>query len=209
MILIVLPLKTEFNTWIKFLDKVEPAEIKRFYKARLGESTVLTTYGGLGYRILRRIKEGIDNFDIDRIVHIGSAGSLNPELKVGSVVLAKDVLIKSERIAMDFNNFEELDFEDRISNSIHLVPGRILTLKTPVFSKAKAEELHKEYGADCVDMESYYVAKFCKGKEIPCLILRGISDFSDHKTPGTWKKNLKLAIGNCFKVVKNQLNSVN
>ncbi|MEA2068947.1 MAG: UbiA-like polyprenyltransferase, partial [Verrucomicrobiota bacterium] len=54
---------------------------------------------------------------------------------------------------------------------------RLVTVDEPVFEPKRKKELSK-YG-ELVDMEGYAVARVCEAHEIPCILIKGVTDFGD------------------------------
>lgn len=62
-----------------------------------------------------------------------------------------------------------------------IIKGVIVTGDLFVASETKGAELRKSLGADAVDMESTAVAQICYQRDIPCVVIRSISDKADEK----------------------------
>ncbi|MEZ0484117.1 5'-methylthioadenosine/adenosylhomocysteine nucleosidase [Fibrella aquatica] len=60
-----------------------------------------------------------------------------------------------------------------------VIVGRILTGDEFVHSAARANELRTEYGADAIEMEGAAVAQVCYQQQIPCIVIRSLSDRAD------------------------------
>ncbi len=57
--------------------------------------------------------------------------------------------------------------------------GRILTGDEFIHSAKRADELRSEYGADAIEMEGAAVAQVCYQQDIPCIVIRSLSDRAD------------------------------
>jgi adenosylhomocysteine nucleosidase len=62
------------------------------------------------------------------------------------------------------------------------------------------QRLREQFGADACDMESAAIAQVCWVQQIPCLVIRGISDTEEEATPQI-KAYLALAVQNTARVV--------
>jgi len=62
-----------------------------------------------------------------------------------------------------------------------IVKGVVVTGDLFVASEDKRTELRKRLKADAVEMESTAVAQLCHQRDIPCLVIRSISDRADDK----------------------------
>ncbi len=65
---------------------------------------------------------------------------------------------------------------------------RLVTVEKPVFQPDRKKELSKQ--ADLVDMEGYAVAYVCESHKIPCILIKGVTDFGD----GNGKEDIKKHI---------------
>ena len=61
-----------------------------------------------------------------------------------------------------------------------VITGTIATGDVFVASPKKSTLLHKTFGADAVEMEGAAVAQVCWQWNVPCLVIRSISDSADH-----------------------------
>jgi adenine phosphoribosyltransferase len=91
------------------------------------------------------------------------------------------------------------------SLSLNVVEGRILTGDQFITDAAKAAFLRKEFGGDCVDMESAAVAHVCALNGIPHVIIRSVSDRADHSAPVDFPEFCKEASKNSFRLVRHML----
>jgi adenosylhomocysteine nucleosidase len=57
--------------------------------------------------------------------------------------------------------------------------GIVVTGDVFVADPAKSAELHKSLNADAVEMEGAAVAQICHQQDVPCLVIRSISDMAD------------------------------
>ncbi|UCG57684.1 MAG: 5'-methylthioadenosine/adenosylhomocysteine nucleosidase [Phycisphaerales bacterium] len=60
-----------------------------------------------------------------------------------------------------------------------VVKGVVVTGDVFVASAKKSDELRERLGADAVEMEGAAVAQLCYQREIPCLVIRSLSDKAD------------------------------
>lgn len=106
----------------------------------------------------------------DAIVLAGFAGALRPDLQVGDVVVASSVLshapasqarlpLRTPRAPLDIAR-----------------PAVMISSHEVIGDPVRKRELHHQYSADVVDMESYSVASVCERHQIPWQVVRVISD---------------------------------
>ena len=97
------------------------------------------------------------------IINAGVCGALNNRLERGAVYRVSMVSI------------EELKAAVNVGIGIGL--KRLVSVEEPVFDPQRKKELSK-FG-ELVDMEGYAIARVCEEFEIPCIMLKGVTDFGD------------------------------
>ena len=121
----------------------------------------------------------IDHFNIHNIVVIGTCAGVNRKHNELDIFQFESVyqsdcmvyeltgqLCKGE---VELYCFDELSF---------LKKGKISTMDKVLVLK-KDEEMLSNENMDCDDMESAAVATVCKVNNIPCAVIKGISDFAN------------------------------
>jgi len=137
----------------------------------------------------------IQHFNCDRLLFSGVAGGINPELKIGDLIVANklsqhDLDITAFGHPMGFvpggSVFVEAD-KDLIALSKKVASelgksvreGTIATGDQFVHDSTIKENIVKYFNADALEMEGASVAVVCKSLNIPFFILRAISDTAD------------------------------
>ncbi len=77
-----------------------------------------------------------------------------------------------------------------------ILKGVVATGDIFVSSSAKCAELRKRLGADAVEMEGAAVAQICYQQEVPCIIIRSISDNADENAQEDMNKFYIMAARN-------------
>ncbi|MEZ0538772.1 5'-methylthioadenosine/adenosylhomocysteine nucleosidase [Fibrella arboris] len=85
--------------------------------------------------------------------------------------------------------------------------GRILTGDEFVHSAKRSDELRSEYGADAIEMEGAAVAQVCYQQQIPCLVIRSLSDRADSHAVIDLLAFLSTAARNSARLVTEMLKS--
>lgn len=109
------------------------------------------------------------------ILSAGFAGALQPDLHVGDLILASDVVD-------DEGNAWPVPWPGVLPEGNWRPPlrrGRLLTASQFVSGAAQKRDLSQRLQAAAVDMESATLASICSRKEIPFGCLRAISDAVD------------------------------
>jgi len=58
-------------------------------------------------------------------------------------------------------------------------------------SKERRQELREKYNALIVDWESFAVAKVCEMDNVPCVVIRAVSDLADENAFRTYQENIE------------------
>ena len=158
----------------------------------------------------------IDNFDMDCIINVGSAGGIDPELNIGDIVVA-DRLVQYDFDITGVGDYELgeicdlgkyiktdkdlLDVVLNIGNKLDKVNIKIGTIASADrFTKDPndAPIIRKEFGnSECVEMEGAAVAQVCFLDDIPFLVIRGISDVANGNNRMDFHEYLKMASKQC------------
>jgi adenosylhomocysteine nucleosidase len=77
-----------------------------------------------------------------------------------------------------------------------IITGVIVTGDTFCGSPAKNAELHNYFKADAVEMEGAAVAQVCYQQNVPCMVIRSLSDSANEKIEHDIVKYLKIAANN-------------
>jgi adenosylhomocysteine nucleosidase len=179
--LIVCALAREFQAALKCVQDVRVASISPFRSAtgRFGDDAAAVVQTGIGPSRAHQATEwAINCFEPERVIAVGFAGALLPSLKVGTLVVANQVLDASERenihLAGDPLRIAT-HLPERTPNG-HCVCGLIASLGRPAASPLEKQALFQRTGAIAVDTESFGIAKACAAHHVPLAVARAISD---------------------------------
>lgn len=181
------------------MDSYEEKDIYElnFVKGKINGKKVIVVKCGVGkVNAARTTQILIDNFKISKIINIGAAGGINPELKIQDIVIGEKIVQydfdttsagdyekgeiqgigKFIRSDYELINICKKVLEKRVDNSINVVIGTIATADIFCSDPEIAKEVREEFGAECVEMEGAAIAQVCFLDKIPFLVIRGISD---------------------------------
>jgi nucleoside phosphorylase len=135
------------------------------FRGTIGDYSIEVLHTGVGENICRkRIAKFLENQQFDFLISAGFAGSLNHELHVNDLFVAK--------------NFSTLDLKHTASSlsniSIHV--ANMLTMPALIDSSAERIRIARESGASAVDMETEFISRACAARGIPLMALRVITD---------------------------------
>ena len=82
-----------------------------------------------------------------------------------------------------------------------IIRGTVVTGDIFVAFDAKKTALHKNLGADAVEMEGAAVAQICWQQNVPCLVIRSLSDNAGANASEDFKKYYKIAARNSATLV--------
>ena len=158
------------------------------------------------------------------LIFSGVAGGLNPDLEVGTVLLADRLAIHdygmvaasrftrtaygvipigapdlAEAVAVEPEVREtfaalDADVEGRLAHPVRL--GSVVTGDYFLNCRATREELHAALGADAVDMESGAVAEVARAWGVPAYVIRTLSDLAGEDSHIAYPQMVEMAAEN-------------
>jgi adenosylhomocysteine nucleosidase len=174
MIAITFALSAESSEFLKRVSNKSQSARNGIVVIRgmIEDRAVEVLHTGVGEKVCReRIGKFLQSQQFDCLLSAGFAGSLNDELQVNDIVLAK--------------NFSAVDLGPALSSlwnvSIHAV--NMLTAQTVMDSSEERQKIARESGASVVDMETEFILRACQSHGIPMLSLRVITDAPGEPLP--------------------------
>ena len=216
-------MQEEFEEITNIMNECTDKEIRKltFIIGKINNSEVVLIKCGIGKVNAARVAQIlIDNFDIEYIINVGSAGALNPMLNIGDIVIGEkliqhdfditafghdkgyitgvgdyiysnDILI--QKMQKTINNIYEEKYKIKVGT---IASGDIFC--TDVSMKNK---IYSKFDADCVEMEGAAIAQVCYLDEIPFIIIRSISDSPNGKNAIVFDEFVKLAAKRCANIL--------
>lgn len=180
--------------WYQKLFNLEKSEtIYKVWKGTYKDKNIILMESGIGkVNSAATTQYMIDNYKIDFIINSGCAGSLTDEIKVLDTIIGSYVTYHDfqpirimnfstpdEGKILPDNNLVELTENILKENNIkyHLSP--ICSGDCFVTSSQMRDEIKERTGCGVVDMESASIGHIAKKNNVPFIIIRTISDFSD------------------------------
>lgn len=118
------------------------------------------------------------------VLSIGFAGSLSDELSVGDLVLARRILATDGSPPLTVNPRLFQQAEDAIlQNAIPFVRRDTLTADRIVRTRTERESLAREFVAQAVSLEDYWVCSAAAQAGVPFVSVRAITDTTDQELP--------------------------
>ena len=198
MILIVAALKTELLPLIKFfnIDQIKSIGSGTLYYNR--KLHLLQT--GIGMNNARvMLSEYLETYHPERILNIGTAGALNPEVVIGSVMQVEIILNET---------YDKIYTELISPGPVYLKKAALLTMSRAVVDQKRKEKLFNNYKADLVDMEAFALAGIAAAKNIRLSCIKVVSDNADNNASIDFKNNYKDAVKCLSESIISYLNSL-
>jgi len=198
----------------------------KFIKGKITNTEVVLVEAGVGkVNAARTTQILIDNFPIDAIINVGSAGSANDELDIGDIVIGEKLVqhdfditafghpkgyisnvgqfVESsqqliQKMQQTISNLKENDFKIKIGT---IASGDIFCTELKM-----KEKIRTKFNSDAIEMEGAAIAQVCKLDNIPFIIIRSISDKPNGSNHITFDQFLEKASKRCAKIIKEFLN---
>ncbi len=141
-------------------------------RGTIGDHSIEVIHTGVGENICReRIARFLENQQFDLLISAGFAGSLNDELQVNDLLVAK--------------NFSTVDLKHAQSSlpNVSIYAVNMVTVPALIDSSEERERIARESGASAVDMETEFIARACAAHGILLLALRVTTDTPSQPFP--------------------------
>lgn len=184
-----------------------------FIIGKIGNVECILVQSGVGkVNAARTTQILIEKYKPEAVINVGVGGSINPELNIGDVIIAKQVYqhdfditafdhkigyvpevgdyIECDKnlLNMFYNiidQIEDKDFKTRI--------GIIASGDQFYTETEKMKEIRNNFNADIVDMECSAIAQVAFLDNIPFIGIRSVSDGLEKDKISTYKDNVELA----------------
>ncbi len=198
MIAIMGAMPEEIAPLLKRMDRYEKHDLAKnsYYLASYRGKDVVIAYSKIG-KVFAALTAAtmIEKFGAKKLLFSGVAGAINPELKIGDLIVATrlcqhdlditafghpygyvpegSVYVESDRALI------EVAKEVAKDKGIDLHEGTIATGDQFIADPERKAWIQQTFGADALEMEGASVAVVCESLEVPFFILRAISDAAD------------------------------
>lgn len=187
---------------LKALMTVETVEKKAgmdFYAGSLNGTQVVIVRSGVGkVNAALCVQILADDFRVSHIINTGVAGSLNPRLDIGDILISRDAIhhdVDATIWGYQPGEVPQLGIREfpadealtglakvaceKVNPDIHAIIGRVLSGDQFISDKAVKQRLVDTYHGDCAEMEGASIAHAAYRNNIPFVIIRAISDKAD------------------------------
>lgn len=189
----------------------------KFWEGKIKNQKIILVKCGIGkVNAARTTQIMIDKFDIDYIINVGSAGTINDEVEYGDIVIGKYVLqhdfditafghekgyISNIGVKLESNTKLikrcEYVIKNMKVNEYKCIIGTIATGDIFCTSRKMKEKIRTKFNADCVEMEGAAIAQTAYLSNTPFIIIRSISDSPNEKNQIDFNQYLKMAADRC------------
>ena len=205
------------------IEEVVAGQDYKLYRGKYENRDILLVQTGMGKeRAESATKSVLEHYPVTAIISLGVAGGLNPERKIGDVILCSTMYsvngsdqkdTKAELVTSDANliSLAHEGLPEDIKDNCFI--GSSVTELQLDLDLRRQQELFETFHADVVEMESYWIGRIASDRGIPFIAIRAISDrgydvkpFDQILTPDgklLWKKAVV-----CFTIHPNYLINV-
>lgn len=214
----------EIKNLMTDIEIVQQYELN-LYKGKINNRKVVLVEAGVGKVNAARVTQIIiDKFKIKQIINVGSAGTVNDELEIGDIVIGKKLIQHDFDITAfghpkgyisNIGRYVEIDkklyttIQSKISkiakDKFKIKIGTIVSGDIFCTDIKMKNKIREKFDADAVEMEGAAIAQVCKLDNIPCLVIRSISDNPNGKNQITFDEYLKIASKRCAIIINELL----
>lgn len=168
----------------------------------------------------------VDRFHVTHVVNTGVAGSLDPRLSIGDLVVSTDALQHDMDVCNlgylpgQIPGFASASFQADASlrrralaaiaeaaPEVRGMAGRIASGDQFVRTDAEKQRISSIFEAACVEMEGAAVAQACYLNDLPFVVIRAISDKADGSDFEAYPVFEEKAARHCARVVEYMIQS--
>ena len=171
---------------------VEPYGGVEYHKGTLAGKQVVVCCAGMGKANAAAATQVlITKFGAEKIIFSGIAGNMTSKIGIGDVVIGKTVLYHDAQLDMICQNppfLKEYTGDPALiaaaekacaDAGVKALAGKIATGDMFVGDSATKAAIEAKCAPDCVEMEGAAVSRIAAKNDVPCVILRAMSDNAD------------------------------
>ena len=225
---IIAAMQEEMNEIKKIMNNVQEKTIYelKFYEGTINNKNIVLVESGVGkVNAARTTQVLIDNYKIDAVINVGSAGSANQELQIGDIVIGKTLVQHDfditafghpkgyisnvgEKIKSDENLIKSMEqtIENLQNKEFKIKIGTIASGDIFCTEPKMKEKIRDKFNADAIEMEGAAIAQVCKLDNMPVLVIRSISDSPNGNNNITFDQYLETASKRCAEILSQFFN---
>lgn len=223
-------MEVEVSTLISSMEEDHKETIARmeFHEGRLCGKDVVIVRSGIAKvnaAVCTQILCG--RYHVDRIINTGVAGSLNNDINIGDIVVSRECTYHDVNVTIFGYRYGEVPQmgiaafpadESMIKEAVRAVQeaavdvrpfiGKVVSGDQFVHEHAVKEEIRKNVGGDCCEMEGTAIAQTAWLNHVPFVIIRAISDKADEKTTVSYDEFEAKAAVHCANIVRYMIDTM-
>ena len=221
---IIVAMEEEKEAVLNIMEEKEIKDIyeSQFVQGKINNTKCILVRCGVGkVNAARTTQLLIDNFDVDCVINVGSAGAINSFLNIGDVVIGKHVVQHdfditafghSKGYITGIGDYIQCDetLVKKFTETINNFAKRDYNIKLGVVATGDIfctepwmkDKINAKFNADVVDMECAAIAQVCYLDSIPFIVIRSVSDTPNKKNASTFEENLELASKRSANILK-------
>lgn len=196
-----------------------------FYEGKIGNNQCILVKCGVGkVNAARTTQILIDKYELEYVINVGSAGSINEEIQYGDIVIGKYVVQHDfditafghekgyisnigAKIESDKKLIKRCEYAIKqcMTDDYKITIGTIATGDIFCTSIKMKDKIRQKFNADCVEMEGAAIAQVCFLDKIPFVIIRSISDSPNEKNHMEFNEYLEMASERCASFIQTLL----
>jgi len=208
-------MQEEITPLLSYLSDIKEVSYasNTYYEAKYNGIDVVVAYSKIG-KVFSTLTAStmIQKFGCNKLLFSGVAGGINPELEIGDLIVANkltqhdlditafghpngyvpggSVFVKTDE------KLKNIALEVASNNNIKIIEGTIATGDQFVADEKRKNFIQNIFNADALEMEGASVAVVCDALNVPCLILRAISDTADMDAGFNFEEFLEKSANN-------------
>lgn len=221
---IIAAMQEEMQEIKKIMTEIEEKKVYEltFFEGKVNEKNVVLVESGVGkVNAARTTQILIDNFKVEAIINVGSAGCANNELEIGDIVIGKklvqhdfDITAFGHPKGFISNVGENVESDSelirKMEQTISKLQDKEFKIKVGTIAsgdifcteKTMKDKIRTKFNADAIEMEGSAIAQVCKLDNIPFIVIRSISDNPNGKNNITFEKFLETASKRCAQIIE-------
>ena len=185
---IIVALAEELNTLKTLPNALWEPNLRRGKFVFLTDD-VLLIHSGAGAENARKAAELAVSKGATQLISWGCAAALNPDLKMGNLVLAES-LIGNDGQEISVNATWHQHAKTVLGSEITAYKGALIASEKMVSTAQAKQEIFEQTGAIALDMESGAIAKVATHYALPFLVIRAIADPASMDLPNALENAL-------------------
>lgn len=191
-----------------------------FCEGTLNDTAVVVVRCGIGkVNAALCVQILADLFHVTHVINTGIAGSLNPKLDIGDILISRDAIhhdVDVRIFGYPLGEVPQLGVRAfpadeamaqkalalcREETDFRAIPGRVVSGDQFISDAAVKDRLTTEFSGDCAEMEGASIAQGAWLNGLPFLIVRAISDKADGSAELDYPTFERMAAQHCAKLV--------